>query len=97
MRVEFHPSTVEDVNQAASYYQRARAGLEHEFRVEVDAAINRICETPLIFPMVQGQIRRGIVHRFPYSILFRLVSADHIRVLVVRHHKRHPGYGSTRR
>jgi len=34
MRVEFHPSTVDDLNQGAFFYGRARPGLDAEFRVE---------------------------------------------------------------
>ena len=97
MRVEFHPSTVGDVNKAASFYARARPGLELEFRKEIDAVIARIARNPMQFPVVEAQIRRCIVHRFPYSVLFRVVNPDCIRVLVVRHHRRHPRLGMARK
>ena len=97
MKVEFHPSTAADVNEGASFYRRARPGLESEFRQEINAAIDRIASGPMLFPIVETQIRRCIVHRFPYSILFRLVDAECIRVLVIRHHKRHPKFGLARR
>ena len=96
MKVEFHPSTAGDVNEGASFYRRARAGLESEFRREIDAAIDRIGNSPLLYPLVEAEIRRCIVHRFPYSILFRIVDAECIRLLVIRHHKRHPRFGSSR-
>ncbi len=96
MKVEFHPLTVGDVNEAASFYQSAHAGLESEFRQEIDAAVDRIANRPLLFPIVEAQFRRCIVRRFPFSILFRIVDADCIRVLVIRHHKRHPRFGSAR-
>lgn len=96
MRVELHPSTVDDVNEAASRYGRARAGLDGEFRAEVDAVIERIGRNPTQFPVVETQIRRCIVHRFPYSVLFRVVDPDRIRILVVRHHRRRPGFGLDR-
>jgi len=35
MKVEFHPSTVDDVNEAAAHYGRARPGLDAEFRAEL--------------------------------------------------------------
>ena len=96
MRVEFHPSTAGDVNRAASFYARARSGLDLEFRREIDAVIARIALSPMQFPVVEAQIRRCIVHRFPYSVLFRVVNPDCVRVLVVRHHRRHPRLGLTR-
>lgn len=97
MRLEFHPSTIADVNEALSYYQHARPGLEAEFRRELDTAITRISQTSLHFPVVEAQIRRCIVHRFPYSILFRVLDSECIRVLAIRHHKRHPQFGMTRK
>ena len=97
MKVEFHPSTAGDVNEGAAFYRRARPGLELEFRHEIDAAFDRIATNPLLYPLVETPIRRCIVHRFPYSILFRIVDADRVRVLIIRHHKRHPQFGSARR
>jgi plasmid stabilization system protein ParE len=37
------------------------------------------------------------VHRFPFSIVFRLINDDTIRILVIRHHRRHPRFGLSRR
>jgi hypothetical protein len=36
------------------------------------------------------------LHRFPYHFLFRVVGHD-VRILVVRHHRRHPSLGIRRR
>mgnify|MGYP001561047817 FL=1 len=96
MRVEFHPSTVDDVNRAASFYARARPGLDPEFRREIDAVVDRIGRNSAQFPLVEAQVRRCIVHRFPYSILFRIIDPDCVRILVVRHHRRHPRFGLER-
>ncbi len=97
MRLEFHPSTIADVNEAVTYYQRMRPGLESEFRRELHAAIKRIAKNPLLFPIVEAQIQRCIVHRFPYSILFRTLDSDRIWVLAIRHHKRNPRFGVARK
>ena len=96
MRVEFHPSTVDDVNEAASHYGRARTGLGAEFRAEIEAVVDRIARDPSQFPIVETHIRRCIVHRFPYSVLYRIVGTDLVRILVIRHHRRHPQFGLNR-
>ena len=57
MKVEFHPSTAGDVNEGASFYRRARPGLESEFQHEIDAAIDRIANSPLLFPLVVPSVR----------------------------------------
>jgi plasmid stabilization system protein ParE len=97
MIVDYHPLTAPDLNNAATYYNRQRPGLGDEFRSEVYATIDRIRSNPYQFPVVEHGIRRGFVRRFPYSVLFRTVNDDTIRVLVIRHHRRHPSFGLTRR
>ena len=97
MIVDYHPLTVSDLNSAVSYYNRQRPGLGDEFRSEIYATIDRVRSNPLHFQVVERDIRRGFVHRFPYSVLFRVVNDETVRVLVIRHHRRHPSFGLTRR
>ncbi|OGA55841.1 MAG: hypothetical protein A3F74_01875 [Betaproteobacteria bacterium RIFCSPLOWO2_12_FULL_62_58] len=97
MRVEYHPLTITDLNNAVAYYNQQRPGLGDEFRTEVHAAIERVCGNPSQHAIVERGIRRGFVHRFPYSILFRLSNEETIRILVIRHHRRRPGFGLDRR
>jgi plasmid stabilization system protein ParE len=97
MIVQYHPLTASDLNRAVSYYNRQRRGLGDEFRLEVYATIARIFSNPLQFAIVERDIRRGFTHRFPYSILFRVVAEDTVRVLVIRHHRRRPSFGLQRR
>ncbi|MGH8500836.1 MAG: type II toxin-antitoxin system RelE/ParE family toxin [Methylococcales bacterium] len=97
MKVEYHPLTVSDVNNAIAYYNRQRPGLGDEFRSEVYAAIARARRNPSQYVIVENDIRRCFVHRFPYSVLFRLINKETIRILVVRHHRRRSSFGVHRR
>ncbi|MFH0343368.1 MAG: type II toxin-antitoxin system RelE/ParE family toxin [Chromatiales bacterium] len=97
MRVEYHPLTVSDLNDAVVYYNQQRAGLGEEFRSEVYAAIARIRANSSHYAVVEHDIRRCFVHRFPYSVLFRLINEEVIRILIIRHHRRHPSLGLGRR
>ncbi|WP_295434049.1 type II toxin-antitoxin system RelE/ParE family toxin [uncultured Thiodictyon sp.] len=97
MKVEYHPRTVSDLNDAVAYYNKQRDGLGAEFRSEIYAAIARVSANPFQYAMVEGGIRRCFAHRFPYSVLFRLVNEEEIRILVIRHHRRHPSFGLDRR
>lgn len=74
MIVDYHPRTVSDLNNAAGYYNGERPGLGDEFRSEVYATIERIRSNPFQFPAVERNLRRGFVRRFPYSVLFRVVT-----------------------
>ncbi len=96
MRVEYHPQTTSDLNLAISHYNKLRPGLGDALRSEAYAAIGRIILNPRQFTVVERDIRRCFVHRFPYSILFRTVSPELVRVLAIRHHQRHPEFGRKR-
>lgn len=97
MKLEYHPSSVDDFNRAADYYRRQRSGLDLEFEAAVYTALARVVKNPQQFPIVHGDIRRGLVSRFPYSILFRQIEGTRLRVLAFRHHKRRSGFGLRRR
>jgi plasmid stabilization system protein ParE len=62
-------------------------------RSEVYATIDRILANPRQFAVVERDVRRCFVRRFPYSILFRIVDEDVVRALAIRHHRRHPRFG----
>ena len=96
MRVEYHPLTTSDLNNAVAHYNRQQPGLGDELRIEVYRSIERVLARPSQFSIVARNIRRCLVHRFPYAILFR-VEEETLRVLVIRHHRRHPGFGLSRR
>lgn len=95
MKVEYHPATASELNNAVARYNNLHNGLGDSLRSEVYAAIDRIIDNPTIYPEVDG-VRRTLVRRFPYSVLYRLLVNKRIRVLVIRHHKRRPEYGAGR-
>jgi plasmid stabilization system protein ParE len=97
MRVEYHPSAVDDLNAAVAWHEQQKLGLGDDLRPEVYAAISLIRERPRQYPVAQSGLRRCLVRRFPYSVLFRLLDNTAIRVLVIRHHRRRTGYGANRR
>jgi len=97
MKIDYHPLTISDLNSAIEYYNRKRAGLGDEFRSDVYTAIARVRVNPSSYAMLDHGIRRCFVHRFPYSVLFRLMNGEAIRILVIRHHRRHPKFGLGRR
>lgn len=96
MRVEYHPEAAEDLNGATDRHNSIRAGLGEELKVEVYGAIERIAQNPQQHRVVENDIRRCFVHRFPYSVLFRAVGVDLVRILAVRHHRQHQQFGLTR-
>lgn len=96
MNVVYHPEAENDVIEAARYYEECRAGLGGEFLGEVDEAVNLVQKDPRRFVVVEDDIHRHSLKRFPYAIFYR-VTSDSLRILVVRHHSRHVDFGSSRR
>jgi len=96
MKVEYHPQTVDDLLNAENYYSHIQLGLSQSFRAEVFHTIERIRETPFLFAEVNG-VRRALLMQFPFSVVYRILNNDTIRILLIRHHKRHPIFGSRRK
>ena len=96
MRVEYHPATVSDLNRAIDYLESQRSGLGTQLRSEIYQTIDRILNSPQQYRIVRGEIRRCFVRRFPFSVLYRIVNDETIRILVIRHHRQRTSYGSRR-
>ena len=91
MRLSYHPDAEAELAEAASFYERKMPGLGTRFRTDVDAAVTKILEAPERWRILEKDIRRFLMRRFPYSILYRM-AGEEVRILVVRHHSRHPDY-----
>ena len=57
--------------------------------------VSRLAKSPGRYAIVRGNIRRCMLRRFPYGVYFRETN-DEIRILVIKHHSRHPDYGLDR-
>lgn len=95
MKVEYHPLTTSDINEAVRHYNEQQNNLGNEYRAEVYAAIKRVRENPFLYAEVLG-VRRALVKRFPYSVVYRVLDGEVIRFLLIRHHRRHEEYESKR-
>lgn len=91
MRLTYHPDAEAELAEAAQFYERKVTGLGAQFQRDFDSAIARILVTPGRWRLLEKDIRRFLMRRFPYSILYR-VEGDVLRILVVKHHSRHPDY-----
>lgn len=97
MNLVYHRSVRHDVSAVIAYYDRVGgSALGDAFFAELNEQIQAVRLNPSSFHRVSGELRRANLHRFPYHVLFRWVG-DTIRVLVVRHHRRHPDHGLERR
>ena len=73
-----------DVAEAQLWYETQRSGLGAELHSEVSQVIDRLAETPLIYQTVYRDVRRAIVHRFPYLLWYRILGEE-VTVLACTH------------
>lgn len=76
---------------AARYYELQAPGLGNDFLDKVDSAVQDIGAHPERWPVIRLNIRRRLIHRFPYGLLYR-VDTDEVVVLATTHLHRHPDY-----
>ncbi len=96
MRIVLHSKVYSDISQIMAYYEKeSDAALAAEFYRELRSMFLRAMERPRTFGLAGGNLRRANLHRFPYHFLF-LEEEDRVKILVVRHHRRHPSFGTKR-
>ena len=91
MIASFHDLAKVELNEAARYYEQRSPGLGTAFVAEVGRCTAAIVEHPEMGPIVMGTIRRRLLQRFPYGLLYR-VRPEHVRILAVMNLKRRPAY-----
>lgn len=96
LNIDFHPGAEDDFISAIEWYKwRASKSIANRFIQSALEALENITDSPYIFPNEKGEIRKCIMRRFPYKILFE-VQQERILILAIAHVKRHPNYWQKR-
>jgi plasmid stabilization system protein ParE len=93
--VTIHPKAVAEAREAVKWYRERSQAAADSFVAEMDHAIERIIEAPDRWPPCIGGTRRYLLHRFPFSIVYRK-QGPAIQVIAVAHGHRKPDYWKTR-
>ena len=91
MNYSFHVEAETELNEAIEYYEDKEKGLGYDFAVEVYSALERTASYPKAWPTFEGEIRRSLVRRFPYGVLYS-VEIGEIYIVAVMHLHRDPEY-----
>ena len=91
MIVSFHRLAEQELNEAAQYYERESPGLGAAFLAEAQRYCDAIVEYPEAGQIAAGVVRRRLLRRFPYALLYT-IRPNAIRTLAVMNLKRRPGY-----
>jgi toxin ParE1/3/4 len=93
--VRLLPEAEFDIAEAAMYLEARVPGLGSRLADQVDHAIQILQENPYAGADVEGGARKLVVRRFPYNLIYRVLS-DHVLILALAHHARRPGYWQNR-
>jgi plasmid stabilization system protein ParE len=93
--VEFHPDAQAEFISAAQFYERQTEGLGLEFIATIQNAYEGLPESPASGAPFGRRLRRLLVPKFPYGLLYR-VEPERIYIIAVMHLHRQPNYWRSR-
>ena len=87
LRVRFRPEARAELRAARGWYERRVGGLGRAFIAEVDATISFLRLHPQMYAAVSAdeQVRRALLHRFPYSLVYEVLTTHEVVILACRH------------
>jgi toxin ParE1/3/4 len=91
MKLEFHPEAEKEFLTAVSYYEAQVPGLGERFDSEVRTASAVLLEYPQIGPPIDAELRKLVLPRFPYYLIYS-ISLEIVHIVAVAHERRKPGY-----
>ncbi len=96
MNFSFHPEAEEKFRKATDYYEEIEPRLGCDFALEIYSTIKRSVEFPKAWAVLDGDVRRSLVRRFPYGILYS-EERDGIFIVAVMNLHREPEYWQHRK
>jgi toxin ParE2 len=81
----------EELEAGVSFYDSELPGLGLDFALEVRQLCHRIVDSPAAGFEIRPDVRRRMLRRFPYSILYAVENGE-VLVIAVVHQSRRPGY-----
>jgi len=76
MTFSFHPEAESEFHEAIEYYEESELGLGYDFSIEVLATIQNIINYPTAWPVIEEDVRRCLVKRFPYGVVYSIEQGE---------------------
>ena len=81
--IEIREPALEDIDAAGRWYEGQDEGLGDEFLAELERVLDRVAALPGQFPQHHGSVRRALLRRFPYAVIFDVTERRHERGTVL--------------
>jgi plasmid stabilization system protein ParE len=85
------PEAEADILDGYLSYEEKQGGLGIRFLYEIEQSLDRIAPNPHQYQEVEPDIRRAVVHTFPY-LVFYTFGPESVHVLAVIHGAQDPAY-----
>jgi len=72
MNIRFLPEAKAEFDASADWYDAQRVGLGVDFVARIGDALVRIAANPQVHGTVYKNVRRGVVKKFPFVILYQI-------------------------
>jgi plasmid stabilization system protein ParE len=92
--IRFLPEAKREFDNAVDWYEQ-HAGLGNDLVTRVREVLNRISINPLLHAVTYKDVRKAVVRRFPYVVLYR-EEAGAVVVVSVFHTSRDPSIWQSR-
>jgi plasmid stabilization system protein ParE len=89
--VVFSAAARDEALEAQRFYAALSPTLGERFAAVLDRAVAGIGESQTTWPQVSPRLRRHVMSRFPYVVLYR-VERDEVLIVSVAHQRRQPVY-----
>ena len=91
MKLRFLILAQRELDEAVAWYNEQAAGSGQEFLDELDRVVRRAVTFPMSCPEIEPGVRRCLLARFPYGLIYG-VDRKTIVVVAVAHLHREPRY-----
>ena len=89
-------SVASTINASVDYYEECKTNLGSEFAYKVQKTIQRILTFPTAWQNLDGEIRRCLINRFPFGVIYYQRNNE-IIILAIMQLQRKPNYWKERK
>ena len=86
---------IEEISAAEAYYNEIAPDLGKEFILELTWILGHVTAHPEGWPVVYRDVRRHLLSRFPYAVIYRF-EGEILTIVAVAHQNRNPFYWHNR-
>lgn len=89
MKISFLDAAQSELDDAIDYYDEQQPELGFEFAEEVEQALERINHYPDAWSSLTSRVRRCLLNRFPYSVIYE-VRSERLIIVAIQNQRQKP-------